>query len=91
MRVRNGSGLIDELVDGSVDVAITQLTGLRPGLIDTDMQVDTGIEDRIVRFGPTVPLGRSGTADEVAESVLWLLSDKASYVTATLYNISGGR
>lgn len=68
-----------------------RVTGLRPGLIDTDIQVDTGIEDRIARFGPTVPLGRSGTADEVAESVLWLLSDKASYVTATLYNISGGR
>ena len=68
-----------------------RVTGLRPGLIDTDIQVDTGIEDRIARFGPSVPLGRSGTADEVAESVLWLLSDKASYVTATLYNISGGR
>jgi NAD(P)-dependent dehydrogenase (short-subunit alcohol dehydrogenase family) len=68
-----------------------RVTGLRPGLIDTDIQVDTGIDDRIARFGPTVPLGRSGTADEVAESVLWLLSDKASYVTATLYNISGGR
>ncbi|MFO1048413.1 MAG: SDR family oxidoreductase [Geminicoccaceae bacterium] len=68
-----------------------RVTGLRPGLIDTDIQVDTGIEDRIARFGPSVPLGRPGTADEVAESVLWLLSDKASYVTATLYNISGGR
>ena len=68
-----------------------RVTGLRPGLIDTDIQVDTGIEDRIARFGPSVPLGRSGTAEEVAESVLWLLSDKASYVTATLYNISGGR
>jgi NAD(P)-dependent dehydrogenase (short-subunit alcohol dehydrogenase family) len=68
-----------------------RVTGLRPGLIDTDIQVDTGIEDRIARFGPTVPLGRSGTVDEVAEAVLWLLSDKASYVTATLFNISGGR
>ena len=68
-----------------------RVTGLRPGLIDTDIQVDTGIEDRIARFGPSVPLGRPGTADEVAESVLWLLSDEASYVTATLYNISGGR
>lgn len=68
-----------------------RVTGLRPGLIDTDIQVDTGIEDRIARFGHTVPLGRPGTADEVAESVLWLLSDKASYVTATLFNISGGR
>ena len=68
-----------------------RVTGLRPGLIDTDIQVDTGIEDRIARFGPSVPLGRSGTVDEVAEAVLWLLSDKASYVTATLFNVSGGR
>jgi NAD(P)-dependent dehydrogenase (short-subunit alcohol dehydrogenase family) len=68
-----------------------RVTGLRPGLIDTDIQVETGIENRIARFGPTVPLGRSGTADEVAEAALWLLSDRASYVTATLFNISGGR
>lgn len=68
-----------------------RVTGLRPGLIDTDIQDDTGIEDRIGRFGPTVPMGRGGTAEEVAEAALWLLSDKASYVTATLFNVSGGR
>jgi NAD(P)-dependent dehydrogenase (short-subunit alcohol dehydrogenase family) len=68
-----------------------RVTGLRPGLIDTDIQDDTGIERRIERFGPTVPLGRSGTAEEVAEAALWLLSGKASYVTATLFNVSGGR
>jgi NAD(P)-dependent dehydrogenase (short-subunit alcohol dehydrogenase family) len=68
-----------------------RVTGLRPGLIDTDMQEETGIEDRIARFGPTVPLGRAGNPDEVAEAALWLLSDRASYVTATLFNVSGGR
>lgn len=68
-----------------------RVVGLRPGLIDTDIQNDTGIEDRIARFGPTVPMGRAGTAEEVAEAVVWLLSDKASYVTATLFNVSGGR
>ena len=56
-----------------------------------DIQEETGIENRIARFGPTVPLGRSGTADEVAEAALWLLSDRASYVTGTLFNFSGGR
>ena len=55
------------------------------------MQADTGIEQRIARFGPSVPMGRGGTAEEVAEAALWLLSDKASYVTATLFNVSGGR
>ena len=39
----------------------------------------------------TVPIGRGGTVDEVAEAALWLLSDRASYVTATLFNVSGGR
>jgi NAD(P)-dependent dehydrogenase (short-subunit alcohol dehydrogenase family) len=68
-----------------------RVTGLRPGLIDTDIQDDTGVENRIARFGPTVPLGRGGTPEEVAEAALWLLSDKASYVTATIFNVSGGR
>jgi NAD(P)-dependent dehydrogenase (short-subunit alcohol dehydrogenase family) len=68
-----------------------RVTGLRPGLIDTDMQDDTGVENRIARLASGIPMGRGGTAAEVAEAVLWLLSDKASYVTATLFNVSGGR
>ena len=68
-----------------------RVTGLRPGLIDTEIQDDTGIENRIARFGSTVPIGRAGTADEVAEAAMWLLSDRASYVTGTLFNVSGGR
>ena len=68
-----------------------RVTGLRPGLIDTDIQDETGIENRIARFGPTTPMGRAGTADEVAAATLWLLSDRASYVTGTLFNVSGGR
>ena len=68
-----------------------RVTGLRPGLIDTDMQDATGVEGRIERLKSNIPIGRGGTVDEVAEAVLWLLSDKASYVTATLFNVSGGR
>lgn len=68
-----------------------RVCGIRPGLIDTDIQNDTGVESRMERFGPTVPMGRGGTADEVAETVLWLMSDKASYVTATTIDVSGGR
>jgi NAD(P)-dependent dehydrogenase (short-subunit alcohol dehydrogenase family) len=68
-----------------------RVNGVRPGLIDTEMQDDTGIENRIARFASAIPIGRGGTADEVAEAVLWLLSDKASYVTGTLFNVSGGR
>jgi NAD(P)-dependent dehydrogenase (short-subunit alcohol dehydrogenase family) len=68
-----------------------RVNGLRPGLIDTDIQVDTGIENRIERFGSTVPIGRAGTADEVAEAVLWLLSDASGYVAGTVFDVSGGR
>ncbi len=68
-----------------------RVNALRPGLIDTDMQADTGVPERIQRFGPTVPLGRAGRPEEVAEAVVWLLSDKASYVAATVFNVSGGR
>lgn len=68
-----------------------RVNGLRPGLIDTDIQVDTGVENRIAKFGGTVPIGRAGTAMEVAEAVIWLLSDHASYVTGTLFDVSGGR
>lgn len=68
-----------------------RVNALRPGLIDTDIQVETGIEDRIARFGPSVPIGRAGTAEEVAHATLWLLSPGASYVTGTLFDVSGGR
>ena len=68
-----------------------RVNGLRPGLIDTDIQNDTGVANRIERFGHTVPIGRAGTAEEVAEAVVWLLSDKARYVTGTMFNVSGGR
>ena len=68
-----------------------RVNGLRPGLIDTDIQVDTGIENRIERFGATVPIGRAGTTDEVAEAVLWLLSEASGYVAGTVFDVSGGR
>ena len=66
-----------------------RVNAVRPGLIDTDMnRVEP---DRLARLGPTVPMGRVGQADEVAEAVLWLLSDAASYVTGHVLTVSGGR
>ena len=47
--------------------------------------------DRAERLGKTVPIGREGTADEVAEGVVWLLSDEASYVAGAVLDITGGR
>ncbi len=68
-----------------------RVNALRPGLIDTDIQDDTGVPDRIRQFGGAVPIGRGGTAMEVAQAVLWLLSDEAAYVTGTIFDVSGGR
>jgi NAD(P)-dependent dehydrogenase (short-subunit alcohol dehydrogenase family) len=68
-----------------------RVNALRPGLIDTEIQDDTGVANRVETFGPTVPIGRAGTAMEVAHAVLWLLSDEAAYVTGTLFDVSGGR
>ena len=68
-----------------------RVNAIRPGLIDTDMQKSTGEADRLGRLMATVPMGRAGRADEVAEAVVWLLSDKASYVTGAILPVSGGR
>jgi NAD(P)-dependent dehydrogenase (short-subunit alcohol dehydrogenase family) len=68
-----------------------RVVALRPGLIDTEMQHDIGAGDRIATLGPSVPMGRGGTVEEVAEAIVWLMSEKASYVTATLFDVSGGR
>jgi NAD(P)-dependent dehydrogenase (short-subunit alcohol dehydrogenase family) len=87
-------GGIDVLTIGlgkEVGLEGIRVNGLRPGLIDTEMQDATGIENRITRLASQVPMGRGGTVDEVAEAALWLLSDKASYVTGCLINVSGGR
>lgn len=64
-----------------------RVNAIRPGLIDTEMQAG----DRLARLVATVPLGRAGTAEEVAEAAVWLLSDRASYVAGAILPVSGGR
>ena len=68
-----------------------RVTAVRPGLIETEIHDDMGDKERLAKLGPTVPLGRTGTAEEVAEAVLWLLSPQASYVTNTILDVGGGR
>jgi NAD(P)-dependent dehydrogenase (short-subunit alcohol dehydrogenase family) len=68
-----------------------RVNAVAPGLIDTEIHDSSGIPDRVGRLGPSVPIGRGGTAEEVAEAILWLLSDQASYVTGTSIRVSGGR
>jgi NAD(P)-dependent dehydrogenase (short-subunit alcohol dehydrogenase family) len=68
-----------------------RVNGLRPGLIETGIHAKGGVPDRLAKIGHTPPIGRPGTADEVAEGILWLLSDSARYVTGTILDVTGGR
>jgi NAD(P)-dependent dehydrogenase (short-subunit alcohol dehydrogenase family) len=68
-----------------------RVNAVRPGLIETEMQADSGDPDRARRLAATVPLRRAGTAEEVARAILWLLSDEASYITGAILPVAGGR
>lgn len=68
-----------------------RVTAIRPGIIDTDIHEDAGSRERVERLGKTTPLGRYGTPEEVAEAVVWLMSDKASYVSGTIIDVTGAR
>jgi NAD(P)-dependent dehydrogenase (short-subunit alcohol dehydrogenase family) len=68
-----------------------RVNAVRPGLIDTEIHASGGRPDRAAVLGSQTPLGRPGSADEVAESIVWLLSDAASYVTGAVLDVAGGR
>jgi NAD(P)-dependent dehydrogenase (short-subunit alcohol dehydrogenase family) len=87
-------GAIDTFTHGlALEVAGQgiRVNAVRPGLIETTIHNDTGDLERLKRLTPLVPQGRTGTPDEIAEGVLWLLSPAASYVTASLVDLGGGR
>ncbi len=68
-----------------------RVNAVRPGLISTEIHASGGKPDRAAIMGATTPLGRPGTAEEVAEAIIWLLSDAASYVTGALLDVAAGR
>lgn len=68
-----------------------RVNAVRPGIIDTEIHASTGDPARAGKIGPSAPLGRAGTADEVAAAILWLASDEASYCTGTILDVAGGR
>jgi NAD(P)-dependent dehydrogenase (short-subunit alcohol dehydrogenase family) len=68
-----------------------RVNGVRPGLIDTDIHASGGLPDRVQQLAHLVPMQRGGSAEEVAEAIVWLLSPQASYTTMSLIEVSGGR
>ena len=68
-----------------------RVNAVRPGLIETEIHARAGRPDRVRELADRVPMGRGGTAEEVAASICWLLSDDASYVTGALLDVGGGR
>ncbi len=79
-------GLAKELAAEGIRV-----NAVRPGLIHTEIHASMGVPDRIERYKTLVPMQRGGTPEEVAEAVLWLCSDQASYCTGVLLEVTGGR
>lgn len=68
-----------------------RVNAVRPGLIESDIHADAGDPDRPNRMAPLIPMQRSGSAEEVAEGIVWLLSPAASYITGAILDIGGGR
>ncbi|OOG71957.1 NAD(P)-dependent oxidoreductase [Sinorhizobium sp. A49] len=87
-------GAIDTFTIGLAREVATEgvrVNAVRPGIIDTEIHASGGLPDRARDLASTIPVQRPGTAGEVADAVLYLLSDKATYVTGAILNVSGGR
>ena len=79
-------GLSKELAEKNIRV-----NAVRPGFIETEIHASMGQPDRAQRLGKQVPMARPGTAEEVAEAIVWLCSDAASYATGAFIDVTGGR
>jgi NAD(P)-dependent dehydrogenase (short-subunit alcohol dehydrogenase family) len=87
-------GAIDSLTLGLGRELATEgvrVNAVRPGIIDTEIHADSGDADRAHGSASIIPMQRPGTALEVAQAIVWLVSDESSYVTATVLGVSGGR
>lgn len=90
----SSKGAMDSLTKGlSLELASRNIrvNSVRPGFIYTDIHADGGEPDRVSRLSSQIPLKRGGTAQEVADAIVWLLSDQASYVTGSFIDIAGGK
>jgi NAD(P)-dependent dehydrogenase (short-subunit alcohol dehydrogenase family) len=87
-------GAIDSLTIGlarELGAEGIRVNAVRPGLIETDIHASGGLPNRVRELQHLVPMQRGGSADEVAEAIVWLLGDAASYTTMALLDVSGGR
>ncbi|WP_288475636.1 SDR family oxidoreductase [uncultured Pantoea sp.] len=87
-------GAMDTLTRGlSLEVAQQgiRVNGVRPGFIYTEMHADGGEPGRVDRLASAIPMGRGGEAEEVAEAIVWLASEAASYITGSIIDAAGGR
>ena len=79
-------GLAQEVAEEGIRV-----NAVRPGLIDTDIHLASGIPDRLARSAKLIPMKRAGTAEEAAQAILWLASPAASYVSGAILDVGGAR
>jgi NAD(P)-dependent dehydrogenase (short-subunit alcohol dehydrogenase family) len=87
-------GAIDTFTVGLAREVATEgvrVNAIRPGIIETDIHASGGLPERARQMAPMVPMQRAGSADEVAQAIVWLLSDAASYTTGAILDVSGGR
>ena len=68
-----------------------RVNAVRPGIIDTDIHASGGQPGRAQQLAPQVPMQRAGSAEEVAQAIVWLLGDGASYTTGAVVDVTGGR
>lgn len=79
-------GLAREVIGEGIRV-----NAVSPGLIATDIHATAGLADRLEKMKTVIPIGRPGTSEEVADTVMYLMSEQASYVVGAVLNVSGGR
>jgi NAD(P)-dependent dehydrogenase (short-subunit alcohol dehydrogenase family) len=87
-------GAIDTFTMGlAKEVALEgiRVNAVRPGIIDTDIHASGGQPERAQQMAPQVPMQRPGTAQEVAQAIVWLMGTDSSYTTGTLLDVAGGR
>jgi NAD(P)-dependent dehydrogenase (short-subunit alcohol dehydrogenase family) len=87
-------GAIDTLTVGlAKEVALEgiRVNAVRPGIIETEIHASGGQPERAQQMAPMVPMQRAGSALEVAQAIVWLLSAESSYTTGSLLDVTGGR